>query len=275
MAGLEFSLAADVRQFQRAVGRDVPMVLEGLSDSLDDAARDGDQAGEKLERSFRDLADAAKRESRTVEDALGRGVKDGADRASEGMNEFRNESRATLQQTAASVRDVQSGLDAVQEIAANALAGFGPAGMVGGLVAATGIGRAATALQGAQEAADEMKQRITSAFQSAAEEGRAFLTEAEIVAAATEIIFDDAQRKAAQQDALRIGVDLQTLVRAYAGDQEALNVALRAGRDAQREARAEAEQLAAVSQDRVEIMSAAGIAEGVVIDKLEAQRKLI
>ena len=154
MASLELDVLMNTRDVQRGA-KDVDKALDGVSDSLDDVARDGEQAGDKLERSFRDAADAAKRESRTIESDVQRNVNRGFDRASEGAENFKDEAKQNAAEVAASFDgSAESIADGFQGLAATAFSGFGPAGIAAGVTAAAGIGLVTQALTTAQEQAD-------------------------------------------------------------------------------------------------------------------------
>lgn len=233
---IKLDVLANVRGFQAGTD-DVADALDDVADSLDELVRDGGRGTDKLERGFADLARDARRSGDDIGDGVGRGFK----RAADGADDFKQEANSSLRETAASISDVTDGLDAVQEIAANAFVGFGPVGAGAGLVAALGLGLVTAEIQKQQEEADELKQRFSDAYKAAAEEGRTFLDDAQVQAAALDIIFDTDKRKAAQKDAAAIGIDLSTMTLALAGDQDALNVAIEAS-TANYEAAAEAVQ---------------------------------
>lgn len=216
--GIKLDVLANVRDFQRGTD-DVADALDDVADSLDDVVRDGERSGERLERSFAELATAARRSG----DDAGDGLRKGFKRAEDGVQDFKQEANQSLRETAASVSSVEDGLDAVQEIAANALGGFGPAGAAAGLVAATGIGLATTALQGNQEAADETKRRFADMYSEAIEDGRTFLTESQILAESLRII-NDPERQGEYNDAVNdakvLNLDINDTIRARAGDEE-------------------------------------------------------
>jgi hypothetical protein len=219
MAGITLNVLGNFRDFIRGT-QDTERALDDVADSLDDVGRDGQKSGDKLERSFRDLADAAKDTGRDI----GKSTEDGFDRAKRGAQEFKDEANSTAREAAASFDgSAESAADAFQEVAANAFSGFGPAGAAAGLAAALGLGAAMSAITAQQEAVDELKQKFAEAYKEAAEDGRTFLDEAQIQAAALEILFDPEKRKSAQEEASRIGADSLDLVRAQAGDQDALN----------------------------------------------------
>jgi hypothetical protein len=225
---ITLDVLANVRDFQK--GTDVAGdALDDVADALDDVVRDGDRASERLERSFRDIARAGSKAGDDVGDDLRRGFK----RAEDGAEEFKDEAQDTMRETAASISSVEDGLDAVQEIAANAFAGFGPAGAAAGLVAATGIGLVTAEIQSQIDKAAEFRDALTSAYKDAVTEGRAYLDEAQIIAAVHDIMFDEdkkSQYEQAIRDAETLGVTINDVLRAQAGDEEKINLLREAGR---------------------------------------------
>ncbi|MBX9243412.1 hypothetical protein ICW40_01150 [Actinotalea ferrariae] len=177
MAGINIAFASDVRAFLKGTD-DVEKSLDAVADSLDDLAReadtasdkigrdldgvgdDGKDAAEKLERSFSDTFTKAKRQADDAGDSIGRDIDRGFERAGEGAEEFKDEANSTAREAAASFDgSAESIADAFQEVAANAFAGFGPAGAAAGLVAAAGLGMITAALQTAAEEANALTER--------------------------------------------------------------------------------------------------------------------
>lgn len=203
----------------------------GKTDGPEDLAKsmgEAQTASHRLKKEIKDTADSLEQDFRRGYRKLKESSDDGTRRAIAGMNDLKDESKQSLKETASSIRSVEDGLDAVQEIAANAFVGFGPAGFVAGSIAATGIGLVTSAFQTAQQAASDTKRRIAEMYQAAVEEGKGFIDEAQIQAAVIEIIFGENQDayNQARLDARNLGIDSQTVIRAMAGDQEALNQVL-------------------------------------------------
>lgn len=135
--------------------------LEKVADSLDETADESRSAAEKMERSFKDVFDQAKTEARSASDKIGDDVKRGFKRAEDGADEFKDEANSTAREAAASFDgSAESILDAFQEVAANAFAGFGPAGAAAGFAVAAGIGIGVQLLQQAADEAEEAKQQV-------------------------------------------------------------------------------------------------------------------
>lgn len=235
---ISIPVASDTREFATGVKKGVIDPLEDAADALDDVARQGDKAGDKLERAFEDARDevsefkreqselgkAMSKASREAGDDWSKNTKRGFDDGKDAMGELRDEADGTAREVAASFDgSAESIVGGFQELSANAFAGFGPAGAAAGLLAAAGLGVAMTAITEQQEAVEELRRKFEEAYKQAAEDGRAFLDEAQIQAAAIDILFDSEARKKAQEEAKTVGLDLLTLVRAQAGDQEALN----------------------------------------------------
>lgn len=160
----KLSLVADVRSWLKGTA-DVEQSLEDIADSLDqlatDTAHSADDAGDRLERRFRDAFDEVKAEAKQAGRRVGDDLRDGTRRAEDGMDELADEANSTAREAAASFDgSAESILDAFQEVAANAFAGFGPAGALAGLAAAAGIGIAFSALETGAEKAEAAKDRV-------------------------------------------------------------------------------------------------------------------
>jgi ABC-type transporter Mla subunit MlaD len=159
---------------------------DDVSDALKDLAKAGDKAGDKIEDAFDDGIRAAKklddkadaafdsisRNAKQAGDDVGRSQKEGFQEAGEGLDNFKEEANSTAKESAASFDgSAESILGSFQEIAANAFAGFGPAGAAAGLAMAAGIGIAVTAMQKTAEEATEAKQKSVDMIDSIKEAG--------------------------------------------------------------------------------------------------------
>lgn len=162
--------------------------FEAVADSLVDLARDADRSGDKIGASLKDAGkksagiedglkdagnavdrfeDKAKQAFKKLGDDSAAGAKrvassqkDGFKEAESGLGDFKEEANSTAKESAASFDgSAESILGSFQEVAANAFAGFGPAGAAAGLAAAVGIGLAVTAMQKTAEEATAAKQK--------------------------------------------------------------------------------------------------------------------
>lgn len=207
---LKLDIFANARQLISEMKRSSASV-EDISDALDDMARDGDDAADKLEGSFKDMARDAKRAGDDIADGVGGGLKD-----------LKGEAGQSGREAAASFSGEWGDVgDFLQETVANGLGGFGPIGAAAGIAAAAGLGVVTSVITAQQEAADELKARISSAYQTAAEEGRTYLDTAQIIAEASDLMFnkDRAEEwKRVQEDANLLGLDLYDVIAANAGE---------------------------------------------------------
>ncbi|MCR2785438.1 MULTISPECIES: hypothetical protein [unclassified Microbacterium] len=202
-------------------GSKVEDAAEEMGDSFKDVAKDADAAADKMEDSFRDMVRDAKRAGDDVGDGLDQGFK----KAGDGVQEFKSEANSTAREAAASFSGSAEDIgDAFQEVTANAFAGFGPAGAAAGLVAAAGIGVVTAELQKQQEEADKLKERLSSAYQEAAEEGRDYLSVSQLISEANDLMFNPERAdeyKKVRAEAKLLAVDESTVIRANAGDLDA------------------------------------------------------
>lgn len=178
----EIGVAADTDGFEKSIVNGIVDPLEDAADAFDDlekAAKSADldreiekgqKATQELEDELDDTRSALKRLGFAAKDA-GDSTRQGMDRAEEGVEELGNEAQSTAKEAAASFDgSAESIIDAFQEVAANAFAGFGPAGALAGLALAAGIGIAVGEFQKAEEAAEELRQKaleIATAAQDA------------------------------------------------------------------------------------------------------------
>ncbi|MCG2801458.1 MAG: hypothetical protein L6311_05085, partial [Cellulomonas sp.] len=90
--------------------------------------------------------------------SLGDSVKRGAKDADEGVSALKENTAQNAKEMGASFQDVGSVLDGLQGLAAEALEGFGPAGIAAGVAMAAGIGIAQQALQASADKVNEIKE---------------------------------------------------------------------------------------------------------------------
>ena len=241
---IKIDFLANTRQVEKAAG-DIESTMAKVGQSLDDVGRQGAKAGDeladgiadgaadarsdvdKLERSFADLAREARDESRKAGDSLKREIKDGADDAKKAVGEMGEEAGSTGREMAASFKEPADALDAVQELAANALAPLGPAGMVAGAAVAVGIGLATTAVEGFNEQQELSKERAAEWAAAYVEAGGTVLGAAQTTARALEIVTNPERYKEAQDNAREWGVTESIALLAMSGNTDALAEASR------------------------------------------------
>lgn len=242
--GFKLSLVPDVGPFVAGMAK-AEQSLEDTADALDDLARDaqrkGRDAGQDIGKgidagtdkatesvddlvvSFREMAKAGQRASKDTGDDIGRNVKRGTDDAEDGLSNFKDEANSTARETAASFDgSADSIAGAFQEVAANALGGFGPAGALAGLALAAGLGTFWTSFQ---ENSEKAQQRVSDMYQDMLESGAEFVSK-EFIADEINKIYDNADDavvkvKELQELANSTKIAEPLLARALVGDEEA------------------------------------------------------
>jgi hypothetical protein len=180
---IKIPIAVDTSGVQKEINNGLVEPLEDAEDALKslskvdagrDLERDLEKAGkatDELKDELDDTRDQLKKLGYAAKDA-GDDAKRGMNRAEEGVEEFGDEARSTAKEAAASFDgSAESIIDAFQEVAANAFAGFGPAGLLAGLAIAAGIGMAVQAFQQAEEAAEELRQKTLDYADAAIDAG--------------------------------------------------------------------------------------------------------
>jgi len=247
--GLTIDVAANTREAQRGV-KDLSTAFDGVADALDDVANDAEKGGDRVERSFRDMARAAKDAGRDgasgvgkLDDALDkaerqakrteRAVDDigdakGFGKMKDAAQEVTQEVGQNLGEAVSSVRgnlaDLgQVGQDTLGGLAAT-IAGTGPGGIAGAAAlaaGAVGLGLVTAELTKQQEEAEQLRERLSNAYKEAAESGAQYLDTAAIISNASDLMFNKDRAdewKNVQSDANKLGLDLNTVIRANAGD---------------------------------------------------------
>lgn len=171
--GIEISFLSNVRDFLRGAERSED-ALDKVADSLDDVAKDGDQATDRLARGFKDIADDARDSTRDIDrvgdslsDAARKGraidtdVRIGTDGAGEAVREWGDEARANISETFSSFRGEATDLvQVVQDTFGGVIGALGPVGMAAGIAGAAGLGLMMGALEEGKEEAQEMRERV-------------------------------------------------------------------------------------------------------------------
>lgn len=210
---------------------DVDKALDDVADSLDDMTRAAKKGGDDAERAVDNLGDSfrdAARKAKDLDDAgrdAGRSVENGMDRAEEGVSEFKDEANSTAREAAASFDgSAESIADAFQEIAANAFAGFGPAGAVAGLAAAAGIGLAIAGFESVHEAEERAAELASEWADRFVESGQRVASAAQQSAAVIDMSTDPEKYKEATENAELWGTTVSDAMLAMAGNVGAIGV---------------------------------------------------
>jgi chromosome segregation ATPase len=239
--GISIAIAADTKSAMSAIQRGLIDPLEDVSEQLEELEDDSTSATKKLERGMKDAqrrTEDAKDEIKDLRDELnktgragktaGADIDDGMRKAEDGVEDLKGESQQTAAEVAASFDgSAESIAGGFQELAANAFAGFGPAGAVAGLAAAAGIGLAMAGFTQTQEEMAASEERIGEWAQTFIDAGGRAATAAQVAGGMIAIATDPEQYKQAAQNAKDWGVDETTALRAMAGDANSLEVVRR------------------------------------------------
>lgn len=217
----------DVGEAGKDAGKEAEKGLDNVGEAADDAAKEADQAAERLERSFKDSFEAVSKKAKDTGNDVERAMKDGTDGGSAGLDDLKGEAAGTATEVAASFDgSAESIAGGFQEVAANAFAGFGPAGAAAGIAAAAGIGLLMSQMEKAKEKAAEAAEEIAGITAQLIELGSRDL-DAQSVSEAIE-----AAGSAAEDGKIEInewakaatdaGIDFADYAQGLAGDSEAI-----------------------------------------------------
>ncbi|MGP6203908.1 hypothetical protein [Microbacterium sp. F2] len=234
---IEVEFLSNTRKLERGTD-DVGRALAGVSDSLDDVARDAERSLGRLERSFDDIARAAKDTERATEDVADKGTR-GFSKLGDKGAEVSGELRQNLGETFSSFRGDLEDLPQIAQDTLGGLAGSGALGGIAGLAAtaagAAGLGLIIGAFEEIDEANQLSQERIGEWADKYIEAGGRVLSAGQIIAAANEIITDPEKFKTASENAELWGVSVATAILAQAGQEESIR-AVSDALDAQRAA---------------------------------------
>lgn len=202
------------------------VMREAYRDVRQDAVQDLDRVGDEM-KSLERQSELAGRSIGDIGEEGGRGL----DRIKGGAQELQQELGQNLGEAVSSIRgDItdlgQVGQDTLGGLAAT-IAGTGPAGIVGAAAlaaGAVGLGLVTAELQRQQEEAEKVRERISGMYQAAAEDGRAYIDTAQLIAEANSVMFDPDRAdewKQLQKEARELGLENSTLIAANAGDMQA------------------------------------------------------
>jgi hypothetical protein len=249
-AGISIGVAADTRAFSQGVKSGVIDPLEDVADALKDVDKGSDKAGDALVDSmkgaqketkelggdYEKLADTIRQSSKSASRNFKDSQSEGIDGAKEGLEDFKSESASTARESAASFDgSAESIIGSFQEVAANAFAGFGPAGAVAGLAAAAGIGLISAAIQQGGDDAEALKEKVANLTTELIDNGRRGSVSVEYLSSAikdlaTETDDSKTSLKDLSDVADRSGSSFGDLAEAYAGNADGLKDLWREGK---------------------------------------------
>jgi hypothetical protein len=240
MAGITLNVLGNFRDFIRGT-QDADNALDDVSDALDDVAKDavkdGQKAGdaiddgisdgskeaskslERLEASFRDLTDTAKKETDQAGDAAKKNLGKGGV-ASESISGFKDEAIQNFSEVASSFDGSAQGIaDGIQGTFGGLATALPlPLGIAAGAIGAIG---GAIATDWAKHS-EEMEQAASDWADAYIEAGNRILSSSQIVGKVQEITTDPELYKKAQENAKNWGTSVGLAMLAMAGDANAL-----------------------------------------------------
>lgn len=243
--GISIGIAADARDFSTAVKNGVVKPLEDADNAIRDMARDGarldeladnmqdaQKATSKFDGELKDAIGDMKKASRASRD-FGDDSGDGFRKAGRNVEEFKDEARQNFSEVTSSF---DGSMDSVIDLAQGTFGGLassiaGPLGLVAGLGAAALGGIFSSMSTSATENAEKAKQTIEDMFQDMTESGQDFVSQDYVNQKIQEIIGNQDELNKVKEQASRAAISQQTALRAEAGDQDALNIALEAAKE--------------------------------------------
>lgn len=185
--------SAEVDEAAKRIGQD----LTDTQKSLDKVGQAGVDAGSDASRGLGDVATAAKSTGTTIDEEVGGGF----------------------------TKAGKTGSDVISGVKTGLLGAAGIAGGVAGTIGSavgSGISALIDLATESNKQWEKVKQGITDAYKEAAEQGATALSQAQIVSASIDILNDSGRKQEAVDAAKKIGVDLNTYIRAQAGSYEDL-----------------------------------------------------
>jgi hypothetical protein len=199
--GVDVNIAADTREFDRAVRSGMVDPVEDAQKALDDFAAAGDEAGSSLAGTFRTQQQQTGELRRDI-DELNRSIRDGSSstkrvqvanvdefrhRSTEAFDEAKDSARQNAIETAASFNgSFDSIAGGLQGLTSEFAVGFGPAGIIAGLVLASGIGLITSQIDSGTEAAQAQQQAVADLASQWIEAGKAGSSSADDIKARIE-----------------------------------------------------------------------------------------
>ena len=242
MAEISIGIASDTRAFATGVRSGVLQPLEDVEKALDGVERAGDdataelvggfkgaqRATKDLERENRDLADTIQREARKSSRAIRDIDEDGLQGFRDGVRNTKEEAIQNFSEVASSFDGSMTGaIDGVQGTLGGLAAALG--GPVGLALGGLGLVAGTVASQWATSA-DQVAQDWQEMYDDMVESGANFLSQDLINQKIRDIAADQGKTNAAIEEGRVIGENWLTVIRAQAGDMDALREVLTGAR---------------------------------------------
>jgi hypothetical protein len=228
--GISIGVAADTREFSAGVKKGVIKPLDGIVDALEEVGKEGDDAGDKLERSLKDsqdeterlkkdykqLGDAISDSSRTSSRDFSRNTKTATKGAAADLEELGRESKANFAQTLSSFDGTVEGtIDGIQGTLGGVTAGLtNTVALAGAAAGAAGLGLVVAAFVAASEASKQLEEDTQTAFDMMIEAGSRYFTEAQEIKLIQDTINDPEKYAVAKGLSEDYGISVAEAVRA-------------------------------------------------------------
>jgi len=291
--GISIGVASDTKEFSSGIKTGVIKPLENASDALDDVARDGDKAGDKLEKAMEgarketsdfkkeqsDLGRAMATSSKEGSQALKKNTSDGARSASADLRELGDEAKANASETFSSFDGSASSFaDGIQGTLGGVVSSLGPLGAAAGAAGAAGIGLMIAAGERGVEATEAYKTAVSELAQEYIDTGGKGETSLDYLVdklktLATET--DDGAQSLAKikdlaDDSAR---PFERLAQAFAGNSDELQDQIDLHREAADSIDKNARSWGFLGDDATKSAAAQSIASGKIADSLEDVQK--
>ncbi len=211
----------DLIDAARRIGREGPTELEKMQRALRDTADAGRTLGDDLDDVAREIGDSFEENALTPDDVLGAEV----------MAEILSNAAESGAEIARGLKDgfdsedMETILDGITDTIVSVGTVGGPAGVAAGLAAASLVQMfAGPFLEKSKTTAEQFQGTFSDAFSAIVENGAAMGRELAVQASVDAFAQDLDKMNAATETATMIGVQRGVVLRAMAGDQDALNI---------------------------------------------------
>ena len=211
----------DLIDAARRIGREGPSELEKMQRALRDTADDGRRLGDDLDDVAREISDSFEENALTPDDVLGAEV----------MAEILSNAAESGAEVARGFKDgfdsedMETILDGITDTLVSVGTVGGPAGVAAGLAAASLVQLfAGPFLEKSKATAEQFQGTFSDAFSAIVENGAAMGRELAIQASVDSFAQDVDKMNAATEAANQVGIERGVVLRAMAGDTDALNL---------------------------------------------------
>lgn len=216
----EAGARTDLIDAARKIGQDGPTEIERMRSALRDTGDEARTLGDAVDDAARQISESFESNAITAEDVLGAEVRaEILSNAAEAGAEITRGLKDGF-----SAEDVETIVDGITDTIVSIGAVGGPAGIAAGLAGASLVQLlVGPFITKSTEAAEQFEETFSTAFDNVLEHGREVGRELTISAAVDEFVKDTDKLNEATESANQLGVERGVVLRAMAGDQDALN----------------------------------------------------